>query len=276
MIDYTERLTALMRDIVERVPTLSFIDMAEVLVFARYGRIGSEGAFATCHCLNLPPTEPGYFFWRDRATGQMTRRSEWFVTKSPLVTIGGRTRKYLISFTLPRFCDQSLNRSRKERFYRRATDGWVAKLDTVIHELYHIDPNSNGIRRIDRADGTCEANCHGGDFFNRVAEMVQQYLDSEPNPATYEFLMHDFGALEARHGGVVGCAFRPFPSYPQRFMERCEHQPQCDPTFAHVPVEPWRERPRRSQYNDDDLHLRQFTRDTSRAIGQRRQKRAAA
>ena len=70
MIDYTERLTALMRDIVERVPTLSFIDMAEVLVFARYGRIGSEGAFATCHCLNLPPTEPGYFFWRDRATGQ--------------------------------------------------------------------------------------------------------------------------------------------------------------------------------------------------------------
>ena len=35
MINYTERLTLLMRDIVARVPTLSFIDLADVLVFAR-------------------------------------------------------------------------------------------------------------------------------------------------------------------------------------------------------------------------------------------------
>ena len=34
MINYTERLTLLMQDLVSRVPTLSFIDMADVLVFA--------------------------------------------------------------------------------------------------------------------------------------------------------------------------------------------------------------------------------------------------
>ena len=66
MINYTERLTLLMQDIVTRVPTLSFIDMADVLVFARSGRSNAEGAFATCHCLSLPPSEPGYYFWRDR------------------------------------------------------------------------------------------------------------------------------------------------------------------------------------------------------------------
>lgn len=33
MIDYTERLTVLMCDIVARVPTLSFIDMDDPLVF---------------------------------------------------------------------------------------------------------------------------------------------------------------------------------------------------------------------------------------------------
>src|ERR671928_2022779 len=121
MINYTERLMLLMQDIVERVPALSFIDMRDVLVFARFGRSNAEGAFATCHCLSLPPSEPGYYFWRDRRTGQITRRSEWFVTKSPSVTIGTRRIKYMISFALPRFCDQSLDRSRKERFYPGAS-----------------------------------------------------------------------------------------------------------------------------------------------------------
>src|SRR5581483_688782 len=113
LINYTERLTLLMQDIVRRVPTLSFIDVADVLVFARSGRSNAEGAFATCHCLTLPPSEPGYYFWRDRKSGHITRRSEWFVTKSPFVTLGTRPIKYMISFALPRYCDQSLDRTRK-------------------------------------------------------------------------------------------------------------------------------------------------------------------
>src|SRR5260370_8319926 len=119
MINYTERLTLLMRDISARVPTLSFIDMADVLVFARSGRSDAEGAFATCHCLSLPASEPGYYFWRDRSTHRITRRSEWFVTKSPVVTIGTRPIKYMLSFPLPRFCDQSLDRPRNDPFYPR-------------------------------------------------------------------------------------------------------------------------------------------------------------
>ena len=278
MINYTEHLTTLMRDIVARVPTLSFIDMRDVLVFARFGRAGSEGAFATCHCLNLPAAEPGYFFWRDRETGEMTRRSEWFVTKSPVVMLDSEAQiKYLLSFTLPRFCDQSLTRSRKERFYRRATDGWVAKLDTVIHELYHIDPAHQGIRRMENGDGSvCASGHHGGDFFTHVATMVSEYLDSKPDPEVYDFLRHDFEALDARHGGVSGTTFRPFPSYPQRFMERLAEQLPCDPKWAHVPVEPWRERQPRTHYTSADLQTRQFTRTTSRAISAKRSKEAAA
>src|SRR5947209_1041607 len=120
MINYTDHVTRLMGDIVARVPTLSFIDMADVFVFARAGRSDADGPFATCHCLTLPQSEEGYYFWRDRATGQITRRSEWFVTKSPSVRLGDRPVKYMISFTLPRFCDQSLDRTRKERFYSGA------------------------------------------------------------------------------------------------------------------------------------------------------------
>ena len=43
MINYTERIDQLMADVVVRVPTLSFIDMSRVLVFARAGRSDAEG-----------------------------------------------------------------------------------------------------------------------------------------------------------------------------------------------------------------------------------------
>jgi hypothetical protein len=275
MINYTERLTWLMRDIVTRVQALSFIDVDDLLVFARFGRLHTDGAFATCHCLSLPPSEPGYYFWRDRTTGVITRRSEWFVTKSPVVTIGGRQKKYLISFSLPRFCDQSLDRSRKERFYRRASDAWIAKLDTVIHELYHIDPELKGIRRIEKSDGTYAAHCHGPQFFTQVAEMVSEYMDSRPDPALYDFLQHDFASLNNRYGGVVGTSFRSFPSYPQRFLERLASQPACDASLANIDVEPWKDRRVRQSYTEDDLHIRHFTVETSRRHIEKRATQAA-
>jgi hypothetical protein len=266
MINYTERLTLLMQDVVTRVPTLSFIDMADVLVFARSGRTKAEGAFATCHCLSLPSSEPGYYFWRDRRTGAITRRSQWFVTKSPVVTVGPQQIKYMISFALPRFCDQSIDRSRKERFYPGVEHSWIAKLDTVVHELYHIDPEHNGIRRIERGDGTCSAHCHGHRFFEQVAAMVRQYLDTRPDPAVYDFLQLDFDGLTARHGGVVATCFRTFPSYPQRFIEPMAIPPDCDRDLAHIDVEPLRSGRRPTRYTEDDLHIRHFTRESSRRL----------
>jgi len=265
MINYTESLTALMQDIVARVPTLSFIDVADVLVFARFGRSHAEGAFATCHSLSLPASEPGYYFWRDRASGRITRRSEWFVTRSPVVTLGTRQMKYLMSFALPRFCDQSLERSRKGRFYRDA-EPWMAKLDTVVHELYHIDPDSMGIRRIEREDGTYSANCHSTRFFEQVSGMVQTYLDSLPDPKVYDFLRHDFATLESRHGGVIGTSFRTFPSFPQRFIEKLPEQPECEADTDTVKVEPLRAPTVLTHYTENDIDVRQFTKKSSRKL----------
>jgi hypothetical protein len=274
MINYTERLTLLMQDIVTRVPELSFINVADVLVFARAGRSNAEGAFATCHCLTLPASEPGYYFWRDRASGEITRRSEWFVTKSPLVTLGPRPVKYMFSFTLPRFCDQSLDRSRKEKFYPGA-DAWMAKLDTVIHELYHVDPELNGIRRIEREDGTYSAHCHGHRFFEEVATMVSTYLATKPDPAAYDFLQLDFDALTTRFGGIVATSFRSFPSYPQRYIERIPEQLPCDADAKNVTIEPLRPGQATTRYTEDDLHVRHFMKDTSRRLVRKGQFRAA-
>jgi hypothetical protein len=264
MINYTERLSLLMADIVARVPMLSFIDVRRTLVFARAGRTEAEGAYATCHCVCLPPSEPGYYFWRDRTTGHLTRRSEWFVTRSPLVRIGPHDIDYMISFALPRFCDQRLSRSRKQVHYRGEPD-WVAKLDTIIHELYHIDPERPGIRRMEKADGTYAANCHGQRFFEDVVAMVRHYLTSAPDPAVYGFLQYDFDELTKRHGGVVGTAFRSFPSYPQRYVETMDPQPAA-PEGVQCRVEPLKEPRAPRRFTEDDLVTREFQRHTSRQL----------
>lgn len=261
MINYTERIALLMKDVVARTPRLSFIDLNKVIVFARFGRSGAEGAFATCHCLTLPESEPGYFFWKDRETGQLTRRSPWFVTKSPQVQLGGTPINYLISFVLPRFSDQTMIGSRKSELYAR-TEPWVAKLDTIIHELYHIDPTASGIRALENADGTRSYRTHGPMFYEEVAEMVHAYIATNPDPELYEFLKFDFAALTEMYGGVVGTTFRNFPSFPQRYMETVD-LPAADPC---VKVEPLKVQSQPVIYTERDLHIRQFTGDRSRRL----------
>jgi hypothetical protein len=270
MINYTERIALLMQDVVARTPRLSFIDLQEVIVFARFGRTEADGAFATCHCLTLPESEPGYFFWRDRETGELTRRSPWFVTKSPQVRIGARQIKYLISFVLPRFTNQSLNGSRKADFYRHA-EPWIAKLDTVFHELYHIDPAQSGIRAVENADGSRSYRSHGPMFYEDVAEMVHAYLATGPDPSLYEFLKYDFAELTARYDGVVGTTFSNFPSFPQRYMEIID-LPTTEPC---VRVEPLKTPAQPALYTEDDLHIRQFTDVSSRRLTRKGQHCAA-
>ena len=188
--------------------------------------------------------------------------------------MNSRRVRYLVSFALPRFCDQSLDRSRKERFYPGA-EPWMAKLDTVVHELYHIDPEMTGIRRIEREDGTYFANSHGHRFFAQVAEMVQVYLDSRPDPAVSDFLRHDFSALETMHGGISGTSFRTFPSFPAALHRT--------PARADAVRKRRRRREGRTTaraaaattYSDADLDVRQFLKKVSRRVARRGQFRAA-
>ncbi|HEY3383192.1 MAG TPA: hypothetical protein VGK32_15585 [Vicinamibacterales bacterium] len=268
MINYTERISVLMRDIVARVPRLSYIDSDDLLVFARYGRPGAEGAFATCHCISLPPTEPGYYYWRDRQTGRITRRSRWFVTKSPSVSVGGRRIHYLISFALPRFCDQTLAGSRKEHCYDQRAPTWLAKLDTVVHELYHIDPSAPGIRRVERADGVATYSSHGRDFLADVADMVREYLATRPDPATFDFLRHRFSELEEMHAGVLGTTFRTFPSFPQRYIDVLPNAAQPE-TPASVRIQTLKTSAVPTRYTEDDLVVRQFLACATRRLSRR-------
>ena len=265
-INYTGQLTLLMQDIIRNVPTLGFISLDQVLVFARPGRSSADGAYASCHSLGLPTSEPGYFFWRDRKSGEVTRRTEWFVTKSPKVYVGGREMNYMISFALPRFTDQTLQRSRKRSLYPEGTPDWVAKLDTVVHELYHIDPEQNCLRRFKRADGSESDALHNVTYFEDVAALVQQYLATNPDQQLLEFLKYDFEGLRSRYGAITGMTFRSFPSYPRRYREAADG-PMLPADIQNAPVERVIDTSCK-MFSDRDLQMREFTGTTSRQVEQ--------
>jgi hypothetical protein len=264
-INYTGSLSTLIRDVVSRVPELGFIDLDRVLVFARPGRSSADGPYASCHSLGLPTSEPGYFFWCDRRTGEITRRTEWFVTKSPEVFVGDRRMNYMISFALPRFTDQRLSRSRKRALYPAGTPDWVAKLDTVIHELYHIDPEQNCLRRFRRADGHFSDALHNPTYFEDVAGLVRQYLAANPDPELLEFLRYDFNGLRARYGATVAATFRSFPSYPRRYRESVEGLP-LPYDLRHARVEKVVDVALAKTFTSDDLQLREFNGTGSRMV----------
>ncbi|MPY87786.1 MAG: hypothetical protein GEU99_07680 [Luteitalea sp.] len=260
MLNYTECLRRLIGDVVGRVPALGHIDESRLLVFARLGRTGADGSIATCHCLTLPESEPGYYFWQDVETGRVLRRSVWFVAKTPAVIIGGQPVPYMLSFALPRFCDQRLASSPRKRVLYAGAQDWIAKLDTIVHELYHVDPSGTGLRMM---NGGCRY--HSAAFLDGVAQLVRAYMVSKPDPAVYDFLRYDFNELVARYGTVVGTTFRT--SHPQRYLEVLPNQP-AEPELDVVPLNV---APRRTQYTDADLALRRFS-----VIGCRRVPSSAA
>jgi hypothetical protein len=171
------------------------------------------------------------------------------------VRLDGTRIKYLISFVLPRFCQQRLEVSWKSELYSDA-EPWVAKLDTIIHELYHIDPAAGGIRQF-AADGARSPRTHAPEFYHSVAAMTRAYLATGPDPALLEFLKMDFVALQTRYGGVLATTFKNFPSFPQRYMAPCETLSANEPEG--VKIEPLKRLTQPCLYTERDLNVRHFT-----------------
>lgn len=252
MLHYTDALSGLMSDIVRRVPDLSHVPVDRLLVFARRGRAGACGPNATIHCLGTPPTEPGYYFWTDPATGLMTRRTPWFVSRWPEVSVNGTSMAYMISVGLPRFAEQPAA-SKRQRYFDLPP--WVCRLDTVVHELFHVAPDAQGLREMTLPDGSLDERTHPPAFFDAVELLVREYLATEPDPAVLAVVRDDMDTLVARHGQLLATAFRRYPSYPQRYAEVLAHQPDG----PDVPIVALPSSRAQTHYTDADIVNRDVT-----------------
>jgi predicted metallopeptidase len=117
-------------------------------------------------------------------TTQRGRRA-WTIQR--LYGADGQEMLYILRFYLPRFFDQTLDE----------------KLNTVIHELWHISPAFDGDLR--RHGGRCYA--HGASqkhYDAQVDGLRRRWLDTRPDADLYGFLAGSMEDLIARHGAICG------------------------------------------------------------------------
>ena len=223
-----------MQDIVARVPTLSFIDIADVLVFARSGRSNAEGAFATCHCLE-PAAERARLLLLARSRDRPHHAALGMVRHQ----VAGRHDRHAADEIPDLVRAAALLRSVARSIAQgallsgRANRGWPSSTRSCTSCITSIrSTTASGGSSARTAPTRPTATARGSS--SRSPTWSDRISTSRPDPAVYDFLRHDFAALESRHGGVVGTSFRTFPSFPQRYIERLAQQLPSESDAADV------------------------------------------
>jgi hypothetical protein len=174
--DYTAALARVCGDFCFRVPELSHIDMSRVAVsFAQTKHSAPFGTFATTTPMRF---KDGDLLFRSRGkmwTLQRCYRSD------------GAEYLYILYFYVPRFIELKL----------------TPKLETIVHELYHISPNFNGDLR--RFPGRCFAHGTSQKKYDRtVHHFVQHWLNQNPPQKIWNFLQYSYNGLIAEFGDLYG------------------------------------------------------------------------
>ena len=179
-LNFTAHMRQLCADIAARLPEFSHIDVELVAIRVCQTRKDSaHGIYASLTPLRL---EGG------RRVVVRGSRS-WGI--QPLRDSSGREMLYLLSFYLPRFCNQPF----KE------------KLATIMHELWHIGPCFDGDLR--RLPGRCFAHGHSAEEFHKaMRHWAERWLGAGPPQELFAFLEGDFRQLCLRYGKIFGTRVR--------------------------------------------------------------------
>jgi len=174
--DFTFHMRCLCADLVSCLPELQHIDLACVAIsFAQARTRARHGMQAS-----LTPLR----FEGGSLVG--TRRGRR-VTLQRIFDPRGSEMLYVLTFYLPRYLDLKFRE----------------KLETVIHELWHIGPRCDGDLR--RHGGRCYAHSRSqAEYDTRVASLADRFLTKRPLPESCGFLRCDFAELQRRHGRIRG------------------------------------------------------------------------
>ena len=174
--NYTDSIRRVCEDMVFRLPVFAAIRMDQVAVsFVRTRNRAMYGVFASVTPLRFPG-------------GKLRSAEKGKILEMPALTDRqNRPILYILSIYAPRFIDLQI------------TD----KVNTLVHELYHISPDFDGSIR--SFGGRYYA--HGAsrkEYDAKVKRYADQWLSSDPPPELWDFLRYDFKTLCARYGRLVG------------------------------------------------------------------------
>ena len=173
--DYTAAIAAVCGDICFRVPELRHIDMSRVAVgFSRTKNSEPYGIFASATPLRF---ENGVPFYQSR--GRI-----WTIQRH--FRPDGVECLYILYFYVPRFIELPLSQ----------------KLDTIVHELYHVNPLFNGDLR--RFAGRRFAHGSKNQYDQTVRRLVQDWLKQDPPNDLWDFLCYNYRDLVAKYGKLNG------------------------------------------------------------------------
>ena len=174
--NYTDPIRDVCRDIVLKLPVFSQIRMENIAVsLVRTRKREMYGVFASMTPL------------RFEGGGLRGKRNNRLLEMPLLHDKENRPILYVLSIYIPRFVDLPIGE----------------KIDTLIHELYHISANFDGSLR--SFGGRYFAHGASQKEYNRkVSALSRQWLSGDPRPELWDFLRYDFKTLCERYGGLTG------------------------------------------------------------------------
>ncbi len=172
---FTQDVRNFCQDLIKHSQELSHIDTKQLLfAWTPAHKRKRHGIYATCMPLRF----------ENGSTRKRLGEQTWEWT--PLI-ISGHEILYCISFYLPRF----LNLSKAQ------------KLETVIHELFHISPDFNGdLRRFGKGRWAY----HGPSLkhYQALLQPIVQQAKTKLQLENYCFYTHSMGQLRKRFDRIVG------------------------------------------------------------------------
>ncbi|MDG2380583.1 MAG: putative metallopeptidase [Pirellulaceae bacterium] len=175
-INFTSQIRVVIDDMIARLPELQHIDLNRVAIaFAQARNRSRYGTHAT-----LTPMR----FLDGSLTMQQGRRT---YTVQRIYDDRGAELLYILTLYLPRFMDVDFHE----------------KLVTLLHELWHINPEFNGDIR--RHAGRCYAHTHSQKEYDaRMEILANRWLATQPRDELLNFLKLNFSELSKAYGSVFG------------------------------------------------------------------------
>jgi predicted metallopeptidase len=178
--DFTHHIRRLCEDMVWRTEPLQHINMERIAIsFSQTRTATKTGIYASLTPLRFP----------GGSAHTVRRGCKWAIQK--VIDTNGYSMLYLLNFYLPRFLDLNFRE----------------KLETVVHELWHVSPRFDGdLRRLGEVKYA-----HGASqkkYDAHVRTLVNEWLSLNPPERLYAFLYDNFHELSEKHGRVIGTKIR--------------------------------------------------------------------
>lgn len=175
-LDFNNRMTQLIGEVASTLDEFSKFDSRRIRISASFNRSRNRGGVLAY----VVPLR-----YRDGVPVELRRQGKRMYHWAMLPQKhDGHEILYYMYFMLPRFFCLSLRE----------------KVETVVHELYHIHPDFNGDLR--RFEGRSKLHGNHKEFDRKVGALTDAFLASCHNPETYEFLKGGPYTLRLRYGAI--------------------------------------------------------------------------